>query len=225
MIWISLTVVEIKQKRAHVFVINFSSTIGFVLRDDFTTILGNKFIFLYRLFQKDAPASNIRRSHKEMFAFWFKKRKVRYLLHQTRYESDIRNPRWTLTFLQVILDTSCWSAPQVPHKSGSHSRTAKKHGHCLVLHCALQRQPGNLFWPTNQTIKFYNISNHFIVRVWKLTIWTALTEFFTKILGINARTVCITRLARMIARSEVVNVIRRSVFFQLDFPTMNRPQA
>jgi hypothetical protein len=64
--------------------------------------------------------------------------------------SDVRNPRWTLTFLQVILETSWWSAPHVPHKSGSHSRTAKKQGHCLVLHWALHRQPGNRFWPDRE---------------------------------------------------------------------------
>lgn len=39
-------------------------------------------------------------------------------------------------------------APQVWQRSGSHSLTAKKHGHCLVLHCALQRQPGKRFWPS-----------------------------------------------------------------------------
>ena len=38
-------------------------------------------------------------------------------------------------------------APHVWQRSGSHSLTAKKHGHCLVLHCALQRQPGKRFWP------------------------------------------------------------------------------
>jgi len=42
-------------------------------------------------------------------------------------------------------------APHVWHKSGSHSRTAVKHGHCFVLHCALQRQPGNRFWPISHT--------------------------------------------------------------------------
>ena len=43
----------------------------------------------------------------------------------------------TITFLQEILDISSWSAPHSEHTSGSHSRTARKHGHCLVVHCAL----------------------------------------------------------------------------------------
>ena len=58
--------------------------------------------------------------------------------------------RWTLTFLQDILLVSNWSAPHTWQRSGSHSRTARKHGHCLVLHWALQRHPGKRFWPENE---------------------------------------------------------------------------
>ena len=45
----------------------------------------------------------------------------------------------TLTF-----DTSNWSAPHLMQRSGSHSLTARRQGHCLVLHWALQLHPGNL---------------------------------------------------------------------------------
>ena len=44
----------------------------------------------------------------------------------------------TVDFLELMVT---WSAPHLLHRSGSHSRTAKKQGHCFVLHCALQRQP------------------------------------------------------------------------------------
>jgi hypothetical protein len=43
----------------------------------------------------------------------------------------------TMTFLQEIFETSYWSAPQVEQRSGSHSRTARKQGHCFVVHWAL----------------------------------------------------------------------------------------
>lgn len=43
-------------------------------------------------------------------------------------------------------------APHIWQRSGSHSRTARKHGHCLVLHWALHRHPGNLFSPGNKQI-------------------------------------------------------------------------
>ena len=43
------------------------------------------------------------------------------------------------------LSTSKLSAPQTEQRSGSHSLTAIKQGHCLVEQCALHLQPGNLF--------------------------------------------------------------------------------
>lgn len=57
------------------------------------------------------------------------------------------SPRCKPTFLQHIVSLEKLSAPHVWHRSASHSRTARKHGHCFVTHCALQRHPGNLFWP------------------------------------------------------------------------------
>ena len=51
-------------------------------------------------------------------------------------------------------------APHVWHRSGSHSRTAMKHGHCFVLHCALQRHPGNRLWPTDHTHTSNNTTAH-----------------------------------------------------------------
>ena len=43
-------------------------------------------------------------------------------------------------------------APHVVQMSGSHSRTATKHGHCLVVHCALQRQPGKRLAPDTKHV-------------------------------------------------------------------------
>uniref|UniRef100_A0A915I037 Uncharacterized protein n=1 Tax=Romanomermis culicivorax TaxID=13658 RepID=A0A915I037_ROMCU len=42
------------------------------------------------------------------------------------------------------------AAPHDGHRSGSHSRTAKKQGHCLVSQWALHRQPGKRFGPSSQ---------------------------------------------------------------------------
>lgn len=143
------TIVKIEQKGAHIFVVNFSSSISLVLGDYFTTVFGNEFILLYCFFQKYSPTRNIGRGHKQMLACKPQQHRLRIKRFKS-LGSDVRNPRWTLTFLQVILETSWWSAPHVPHKSGSHSRTAKKQGHCLVLHWALHRQPGNRFWPDRE---------------------------------------------------------------------------
>ena len=53
-------------------------------------------------------------------------------------------------------------APHVVQMSGSHSRTATKHGHCLVVHCALQRQPGKRLAPDTK---------HFIDRRITTCVW------------------------------------------------------
>eukprot|EP00800_Vazella_pourtalesii_P022949 TRINITY_DN9113_c0_g1_i2.p1 TRINITY_DN9113_c0_g1~~TRINITY_DN9113_c0_g1_i2.p1 ORF type:complete len:108 (+),score=9.53 TRINITY_DN9113_c0_g1_i2:194-517(+) len=49
------------------------------------------------------------------------------------------------TFLQGGTVSKGAPAPQFLHKSGSHSLSAMKQGHCLVRQNDLQRQPGNLF--------------------------------------------------------------------------------
>jgi len=81
------------------------------------------------------------------------------------YIKDSRSPLCTETFLQVILAGVNWLAPHVVQRSGSHSLTARKHGHCFVLHDALHRHPGNLFWPEGEwwggmAKKWWNISRH-----------------------------------------------------------------
>ena len=50
-------------------------------------------------------------------------------------------------------------APQYPHRSGSHSRTARKHGQCLVLQqpaLLRQRQPGNLCWQSTEQWQYFS---------------------------------------------------------------------
>jgi len=58
-----------------------------------------------------------------------------------------------------------------------------------------------------------------------LTIRAALAELFAEILRHDARAVGVARLAGMVARSEVVDVIRRRVLLQLDLAAVNRPEA
>ena len=57
------------------------------------------------------------------------------------------------------------------------------------------------------------------------TIRAALAELLAKVLRHDALAVGVARLSGMIARSEVVHVIGRRVFFQLDLAAVHRPEA
>ena len=110
----------------------------------------------------------------------------------------------------MILVTSYWSAPHFVHRSGSHSRTAKKHGHCLVLHWALHRHPRNC----KQTADFSTRvrKNHALQcneHTWKpiLTVRTTLAKFFAIIGHLNTVAIGVTGSIWMITRNISVNSI------------------
>lgn len=60
-------VVEIEEKAAHVFVVNFSTTIGLILANYFAAIFGYEFVFASRIFEENSPACYVRRRHQKMF--------------------------------------------------------------------------------------------------------------------------------------------------------------
>lgn len=60
------TVVQIEEETAHVLVVNFSASVGFVLGDDFAAILRYKLVLLRAVFQEDAPARYVARRHQQM---------------------------------------------------------------------------------------------------------------------------------------------------------------
>lgn len=59
-------VVQIEQKTAHVFIVDFTAAIGLLLCNDFTTVFRYEFVFLCTVLQEDAPAGHIRRCHQQM---------------------------------------------------------------------------------------------------------------------------------------------------------------
>lgn len=80
----SFTIVQVKKKTAHVFIVDFPATIGFILRYNFAAILRNELVFLSRLFQKYAPASDIWWCEEQMFAYGKKKKVKKYFNLQIR---------------------------------------------------------------------------------------------------------------------------------------------
>ena len=66
-----LTIVEIKEETAHIFVVDFAPSIGLVLGYDFTAVFRYEFVLLGRILQKYAPTSDVRRCHQKMF-IWTK---------------------------------------------------------------------------------------------------------------------------------------------------------
>lgn len=62
------TVVQVEEERAHVFVVDFAAPVGFVLRDNLAAVLGDELVLLDRLFDKDAPASDVGRRHQQVLA-------------------------------------------------------------------------------------------------------------------------------------------------------------
>lgn len=59
-------IVQVEEETAHVFVIDFASTIRLILRDDLSAVLRDELVLLHWLLYEDAPASNIRRSQQEV---------------------------------------------------------------------------------------------------------------------------------------------------------------
>ena len=85
-------------------------------------------------------------------------------LYSNKFHDNLRFP-WPVWTLEYYVNLHCLRLndtrkaareffhlpdPQVWQRSGSHSLTARKHGHCFVLHCALQRHPGKRFWPEDK---------------------------------------------------------------------------
>lgn len=63
----TLTIVEIKQETAHVFIVNFSPSIGLVLRYNLPAIFRNELVLLGAVLQENAPTSHVRWRHQKMF--------------------------------------------------------------------------------------------------------------------------------------------------------------
>jgi len=62
----NIFIVEIEKEAAHVFVINFPSSVCFILRDNLSTIFRNELVLVGKIFDEDSPAGNIRGSHQQL---------------------------------------------------------------------------------------------------------------------------------------------------------------
>lgn len=59
-------VVQVEKEARHVFVVNPSTSVCFILRDQLSAVFRDEFILLNRLFDERAPPSNIRGSQKQV---------------------------------------------------------------------------------------------------------------------------------------------------------------
>ena len=63
-----ILIVKIKEKAAHVFVINFSSSVCLILRDYLTAVFRDELILICKVLDKNSPPRNIGWSHEKFFA-------------------------------------------------------------------------------------------------------------------------------------------------------------